>query len=107
MVVLFVIPVVVDTHGHRFEVFTLISKIHENEDLVLGIKNVYELEGVIDSHEPCLKFLNRSIPFFSIEQVILKPKEHKYTTVVAPFVEDISGMAIVKMLDKCEQVTVM
>ena len=48
MAVLFVIPVIVDIHGHRFEVFTLVSEIHDNVDLVLGMKNVFELEGVID-----------------------------------------------------------
>ena len=42
------IPVIVDIHGHRFEVFTLVSEIHDNVDLVLGMKNVFELEGVID-----------------------------------------------------------
>ena len=36
--VLFVIPVVIDIHGHRFEIYTLVSEIHENVDLVLGIK---------------------------------------------------------------------
>ena len=36
--VLFVIPVIVDIYGHRFEVFTLVSEIHDNVDLVLGIK---------------------------------------------------------------------
>ena len=46
--VLFVIPVVIDVYGHRFEVFTLVSEIHDNIDLVLGMKNVFELEGVID-----------------------------------------------------------
>ena len=46
--VIFVIPVIVDIHGHRFEVFTLVSEIHDNTDLVLGMKNVFELEGVID-----------------------------------------------------------
>ena len=49
MVVLFVIPVIIDTHGHRFEVFTLVSEIHDNVDLVLGMKNVFELEGVTDT----------------------------------------------------------
>ena len=48
MGVLFVIPVIIDIHRHRFEIFTLVSEIHENVDLVLGIKNVFELEGVID-----------------------------------------------------------
>ena len=46
--VLFVIPVIVDVHGHRFEIFTLVFEIHENVYLVLGIKNIFELEDVID-----------------------------------------------------------
>ena len=61
--VLFVIPVIIDIHRHRFEIFTLVSEIHENVDLVMGMKNVFELEGVIDSHESCFSFLNGSIPF--------------------------------------------
>ena len=36
-------------HRHRFEIYTLVSEIHENVDLVLGIKNIFELEGVIKS----------------------------------------------------------
>ena len=64
VVVIFVIPVIVDIQGHRFEVFTLISEIHHNVDLVLGMRNVSELEGVIDMR---VKFLNRSLPFFSKE----------------------------------------
>ena len=35
--------------GHRFEVYTLVSEIHENIDLVLGIKNMFQLEGVFNS----------------------------------------------------------
>ena len=34
--VLFVIPVIVDIYGHRFDVVTLVSEIHDNVDLVLG-----------------------------------------------------------------------
>ena len=47
--VLLIIPVIVDIHGHRFEIYTLVSEIHENIDLVLGIKNVFKLEGVLNS----------------------------------------------------------
>ena len=32
--VLFIIPLIIDVHDHRFEVFTLVSEIHENVDLV-------------------------------------------------------------------------
>ena len=46
---LFVIPVIIDIHGHRFEIFTLVSEIHDNMGLVMGMKNIFELEGVIDS----------------------------------------------------------
>ena len=36
--VLFIIPVIVEGHSHRFEIYTMVSKLHENVDLVLGIK---------------------------------------------------------------------
>ena len=62
--VLFVIPVIITIQSHRFEIFTFVLEIHENLDLVLGIKNLFELEGVIDSWNSCFSFLNRSIPFF-------------------------------------------
>ena len=35
---LFIIPVIIDVHWHRFEIYTLVSEIHKNVDLVLGIK---------------------------------------------------------------------
>ena len=47
--VLFIIPVIVDVQGHRFETHMLLSEIHENVDLILGIKNVFKLEQVINS----------------------------------------------------------
>ena len=46
--VLFVIPIIMTIQSQRFEIFTLVSKIHENIDLVIGIKNLFELEGMID-----------------------------------------------------------
>ena len=50
-------------HGHRFKIFTLVSEIHDNVDLVMGMKNIFELEGVIDSRESGFSYLSRSIPF--------------------------------------------
>ena len=47
--VLFVMLVIIEIHGHLFEVFTLVSEIHDNVDLVLGMKNAYELEGIVDT----------------------------------------------------------
>ena len=44
----FVIPVIIDIQGHRFEIFTLVSEIHDNVDLIMGMKNIFKVEGVID-----------------------------------------------------------
>ena len=96
---LFIIPVIVDIHGHRYEIYTLISEIHENVDLVLGIMNVFELEGIINSRDCCFKFLNRSVPIYPENEIVLKPSEQKLVRVKAPFADEISGMAIIKILD--------
>ena len=103
--VLFVIPVIIDIHGHRFEIFTLVSEIHDNVGLVMGMKNIFELEGVIDLRESCFGFLSRSIPFFPITEVGIAPLSQKMVMIEAPFIEELSGMAMVKILDMKEQTT--
>ena len=103
--ILFVIPVIIDIHRHRFEMFTLVSEIHDNVDLVMGMKNIFELEGVIDSRESCFSFLSRSIPFFSIMRVEVAPASQKMVMIEAPFIEELSGMAMVKILDMKVQTT--
>ena len=90
---------IVDIHGHRFQIYTLVSKIHETIDLVLGIKYVFELEGVINSWDCCFTFLNRFLPIFLKECIVLKPKEQKLIKVKAPFIDEISGLMIIKILD--------
>ena len=96
---LFIIPVIVDIHGHRFEIDTLVSEIHKNIDLVLGIKNVFELEGIRNSRDCCFKFLNRSVPIYPENEIVLKPNEQKLVEVKDSFADEISGMAIIKILD--------
>ena len=91
--VLFIIPVMIDIHGHIFEIYTLVSEIHENVDLVLEIKNVFKLEGVRNSWDCCFKFLNSSLPIFPIEHVVLKPKEQKLIKVKASLISEISGLS--------------
>ena len=93
----------IDIHSHIFEIFTLVSEVHENIDLVLGIKNIFESEGITNSQESYFSFLNRSIPLFPKEQVILKPKEQWFIKIEAPFIGEISGLSIVKMMIKKAQ----
>ena len=101
--VLFIIPVIIEVHGHRFKIYTLVSEIHENVDLVLGIKNVFKLEGVTNSRDCRFEFLNRSVPIYPEKELILKPNEQKLVRVRAPFVDDISGLAIIKIIDRENQ----
>ena len=83
----------------RFVIHTLVSKIHENVDLVLGIKNIFELEGVINSKDCCFEFLNRSVPIYPEKEITLKPDEQKLVKVKTPFIDEISGLAIIKIID--------
>ena len=76
--VLFIMPVIIDIHGHRFEIFTLVSEIHDNVDLVIGMKNIFELEGMIDLQDSCFSFLSRSIPFFPVTAVEIAPKHKRW-----------------------------
>ena len=80
------IPVIIDIHGHRFEIFTLVSEIHDNVDVVVEMKNRFQLKGVIDSRESCFSFLSRSIPCFPVTTVEIAPASQKMVTVDAPFV---------------------
>ena len=63
--ILFIIPIVIDIHSHRFKTFTftLVFTL-ENIDLVFIIKNIFQLEGIINYQKSCFSFLNRLITFF-------------------------------------------
>ena len=63
------------------------------------MKNVFKLEGVINSRGCRFEFLNRSVPIYPEKELILKPTEQKLMRVRAPFVDDISGLAIIKIID--------
>ena len=104
---LFIILVIVEINRHRLEVFTLVSEIFDNVDMVLGIKNLFELEGVIDSRESSFRFLSRLIPIFPREQVIVKPGEKKLILIESHLLEEISGMAIVKIIDQGQKMPLM
>ena len=44
--------------------------------------------------------MNRSLPIFPKEHIILKPKEQKLIKAKAPFIDELSGLAIPKILDE-------
>ena len=97
---LFVIPLVFKIQGHIFEVYTLVSEIQDKMDLILGVKNIFELEGIVNTRICSVKFLNRSFPISPVAHHKIKPGRMAYVKVRIPFVEKLSGIAIVKLLYK-------
>ena len=51
--------------------------------------------------------MNRPVPIFPKERIILKPKEQKLVKIDVPFSDEISGLAIIKLLDKPTQSIIM
>ena len=62
---------------------------------------------MIDSRDSSFRFLSRSIPIFPREQVIVKLGEKKMIPIESPFIEEISGMAIVKIIDQGQKMLMM
>ena len=55
---------------------------------------------MINSRDCCFKFLNTSGPIYPEKEIILKPNEQKLVKVKAPFMDKISGLTIIKILDR-------
>ena len=97
---LFVIPFVFKIGRHLFEVYTLVSEIQQNMDIILGIKNMFEIEGEISCCTSQFKFLNRSLPIFTLSTHRIKVGAKAYVKGKVPFIEKLSGHEIAKLLYK-------
>ena len=97
---LFVIPFVFKIGKHLFEVYTLVSEIQQNMDIILGVKNMFEVEGEISCHTSQFRFLNRSLPIFALSTHRIKVGTKAYVKAKVPFIEKLSGHAIAKLLCK-------
>ena len=97
---LFVIPFVFKIGKHLFEVYTLVLEIQQNMDIILGIKNMFEIEGEISCRTSQFKFLNRSLPIFTLFTRRIKVGAKAYVKAKVPFIEKLSGHAIAKLLYK-------
>ena len=86
---LFVIPIHFMTHGHIFEVNTIVAEIDDGMDLVFGFKNMTETEGRLNTKTGEYDFIGRSIPVYPQKQVVIKIK--------APFGEKLSGRIMTKL----------
>ena len=76
----------------------MVTEIHDNVDLVLGFRNSVKLETELSVTELKFKFLNRSVSVFPVNKEIIKPMERRFLKVENPFLDEISGLDIIKLL---------
>ena len=93
-----VIPLVLKIQQHKFEIFTLVAEIQDSIDLVIGMKNLHELEAEHSSRHSELRFMNRAIPMFTMENFSIKPGQKRLVKFIAPFFRHLTGVAIVKVM---------
>ena len=82
--------------GHLFEIYTIVAALHESIDLVIGMKNMVELEGILNTRNSSFDFLSRSIPIYPQNDLKVKPRGKAYIKIVAPFQKQINARAIAK-----------
>ena len=102
----FVIPVLLKIAGHKFEIYSLVSDIQPSIDLVLGMKNMHEIEGELSPRNSEFRFLNRAVPLFTMENFSLKPGCKRFVKCIAPFPTNLTGTAIIKIVQGLRTITV-
>ena len=99
----FVFPVQIMIQGHLFEIYTIVAALHESIDLVIGMKNMVELEGILNTRTSSFDFLSHSIPIYPQNDLKVKPGGKAYIKIVAPFQKQINARAIAKFFT-CDKI---
>ena len=81
----FVFPVQIMIQGHLFEIYTIVAALHESIDLVIGMKNMVELEGILNTRTSSFDFLSCSIPIYPQNDLKVKLGGKAYIKIVVPF----------------------
>ena len=95
--ILFIILMIITIQGYMCDIYVAVSEIHDNVDLVLGVKNFVELEEISIREMP-FKFLNKAVPILPACIEMIKPKDRRYVKGEAPFLDEICGLGIIKLL---------
>ena len=59
--------------GHLFEIYTIVASLHESIDIVIGMKNMVELEGILNTRTSSFDLLSHSIPIYPQNYLKVKP----------------------------------
>ena len=76
------------------------------DNLVLAMKNMHELERELSPRNSEFRFLNRAVPLFMLENFSLKPGYKRFVKCIAPFPANLTGTAIVKIVQGLRTITI-
>ena len=99
----FVFPVQIMIQGYLLEIYTIVAALHESIDLVIGMKNMVELEGILKTRTSSFDFLSWSIPIYLQNELRVKPGDKAYIKIVVPFQKQINAREIAKFFT-CDKV---
>ena len=85
------------THGHVFEVYTIVAEIDDGMDLVFGFKNMAETEGRLNTRTGEYDFIGRLIPLYPQNDLDVPIGKQVLIKIKAPFGEKLSGRIMTKM----------
>ena len=94
----FIIPLMISFQDHTFEIYTLVNGSTNNKLLLLGMKNVVEIEGVICAQTFQMKFLNRSAALCPTQSCIIPMGQKQSMKLDVAFPVKLSGMVIVNLI---------
>ena len=97
---LFVISLLFMSSGHTFEIFTIVTEIDDDIDLVFGFKNMTETEAMLNTRTGEYDFIGRSISIFPQNDLDVLAGEKAYIKVKSPFCYKLSGMICTKFYSR-------
>ena len=93
---LFVIPIQFMTHGHIFEIYTIVAE-DDGMDLVFGFKNMTETEDTLNTRTGEYDFIGKSIPVYQQNDLDVPVGKQVLIKIKAPFGEKLSGRIMSKL----------
>ena len=85
------------THGHVFEIYTIVAEIDDGMDLIFGFKNMAETEGRLNTRTGEYDFIGRSVPVYPQNDLEVPVGKQVLIKIKAPFGEKLSGRIMTKM----------
>ena len=73
------------THGHIFEIYTIVAEIDDGMDLVFGFKNMTETEGRLNTRTGEYDFIGSSFPVYPQNDLDVSVGKQVLIKIQAPF----------------------